>query len=332
MTFNIYVYFSMNSRNYSIDVLKFICAGFIVFIHTDWQFHQEFLPLTRFAVPCFFMISGYLLFDKEQKTIFPERIKRNIIHIGKILLWATLFYMIWDEVLYITSHDGHFWVPPAIRWIKMLVLNVPLFGHHLWYLFAYVYVLFIIIIVARNDKWKFLYYMIPLLLIPHIILLLSGRYLSIFLVRNFLFLGLPFFAIGTFIKAKSSSICKIKPYSVFLFFGIVVFSVSSLLERQILLSLGKFAVRELYISSFFLAICLFLLTLTFESKNKSWLSEMGEKNSLYIYIFHPVFVYCCRYIFNHANLSEVYMYIAPVVVLASTLVFVKCLRLLKIIK
>ena len=91
----------MSGRNYSIDILKFVCACLIVFIHTiDWQFYQEFLPLTRCAVPCFFIISGYLLFDKEQGRIIPERLKRNIIHIGKILLWTTLFYLVFDEIVY----------------------------------------------------------------------------------------------------------------------------------------------------------------------------------------------------------------------------------------
>lgn len=82
----------MNSRNYAIDVLKFVCAVLVVFIHTtDWVFHQEFLPVIRCAVPCFFIILGYLLFDNERRTIEMSRLKRNIGHIGGIILWSTLF-------------------------------------------------------------------------------------------------------------------------------------------------------------------------------------------------------------------------------------------------
>lgn len=323
----------MGSRNYSIDILKFVCACLIVFIHTiDWQFYQEFLPLTRCAVPCFFMISGYLLFDKEQQRILPERLKRNIIHIGKILLWATLFYLIWDETIYFINNDSHIWIPDAMRCMKMLVLNVPLFGHHLWYLFAYLYVLLVIVLVNKFNKWKYLFCIIPLLLIPHIILELSGKYLSIFLVRNFLFLGLPFFAIGALIKSKSNNLCKIRQHTLLFFWGIVLFSVTSLLERQILISLGQYAVRELYVSSFFLTICLFLFFISYESNQKTWLSEIGEKDSLYIYIFHPVFIYCFRTIFNHINLFGYYSYVAPIVVVIFTILFVKCLQRIRIIR
>lgn len=48
----------MIERNYSIDILKFICAILVVFLHTDCVYHDYILPLTRCAVPCFFMISG----------------------------------------------------------------------------------------------------------------------------------------------------------------------------------------------------------------------------------------------------------------------------------
>ena len=322
----------MNDRNYSIDILKFICAILVVFIHTDWQFQQEFLPLTRCAVPCFFTISGYLLFDNKQQGIAPERSKRNIIHIGKILLWATLFYMIWDETLYYIENGGQLWIPPAMRWMKMAVLNVPLFGPHLWYLFAYICVLFIIMLINKYDKWKLLFYSVPLLLIPHIALELSGRQLSIFLVRNFLFLGLPFFAIGALLKAKSNNICQIKQHKWLLLLGVIIFSITSILERQILLSQEKFAVRELYISSFLLTISLFLLALSYDKSQRSWLSEIGEKDSLYIYIFHPAFVYILRTFFNHTKFHEAYYYIAPIVVIMVTIVFIKCLRRIRIIK
>lgn len=51
----------MIERNYSIDILKFICAILVVFLHTDCVYHDYILPLTRCAVPCFFMISGYFI-------------------------------------------------------------------------------------------------------------------------------------------------------------------------------------------------------------------------------------------------------------------------------
>ncbi|MBO7636569.1 MAG: acyltransferase family protein [Paludibacteraceae bacterium] len=87
----------MKQRNYSIDSLKFICAVLVVFLHTQWNFQDEFLPITRCAVPCFFIISGYLLY--EGSGIKPERLKRNISHVVKISLWASIFYIVWIETV-----------------------------------------------------------------------------------------------------------------------------------------------------------------------------------------------------------------------------------------
>lgn len=322
----------MNNRNHSIDILKFICSILVVFIHTGWRYRNEFLPVTRCAVPCFFIISGYLLFDKEKQTIKPERLKRNIFHVIKISFWATLFFIAWKELLLITSY-GHIWIPSIKSLKKMVFLNVNPFGGHLWYLFAYLYVLLIIMLVNKYNKWKQLYFLVPLLLAPHIILLLSNQNLSYVYVRNFLFTGLPFFAIGTIIKSKSNiNVNKNIRNKVILITCIILFSITSLLERSFLLSMGKPAVRELYISSVILAICLFLLALSFESKQKTWFSDIGEKDSLYIYIFHPVFIVCCDFIFKKLKLYELYLYIAPLIVLITTMVFIKCLRRLKIIK
>lgn len=69
----------MIERNYSIDILKFICAILVVFLHTDCVYHDYILPLTRCAVPCFFMISGYLLFNDGDIEI--SRLKRTVLGI-----------------------------------------------------------------------------------------------------------------------------------------------------------------------------------------------------------------------------------------------------------
>lgn len=75
-------------RNYSIDLLKFICAVLVVFLHTPCIYHKFINPITRCAVPCFFIISGYLLYNKN--GINPERLKRNLVHILNINIGATL--------------------------------------------------------------------------------------------------------------------------------------------------------------------------------------------------------------------------------------------------
>lgn len=49
-------------RLYNIDSLKFLCAFLVVLIHMHTPYQESIMPLTRCAVPCFFIISGYMYF------------------------------------------------------------------------------------------------------------------------------------------------------------------------------------------------------------------------------------------------------------------------------
>lgn len=74
----------MTQRKFSIDVLKFICALLLVLLRAKWMCQNELLPITRCVEPCFFMISGYLLYTR--RGIGIVKLKRNIIHIAVITL------------------------------------------------------------------------------------------------------------------------------------------------------------------------------------------------------------------------------------------------------
>ena len=118
----------MKERNYSIDILKFVCAILVVFIHTDWEWHDAILPLTRCAVPCFLIISGFLLYTKDI-GIGQERLKRNVKHIFHIILWSSLLFAILREGKAIIK--GEFFIPTNEQIFNFLLLNDNPFGFHL---------------------------------------------------------------------------------------------------------------------------------------------------------------------------------------------------------
>ena len=245
------------------------------------------LPLTRCAVPCFFMISGYLLY--KEGGIGTERIKRNLKLVAKITLWATVLFIFWKEF---TSIKNGGYMPSARLMLEWVVLNDCPFGFHLWYLYAYLYVLMIVLVIDKHRSWRWLFISIPLLLLTDLAL---GKYSMVIfdkefpyiLVRNFLFVGLPYFALGALLKTKqipfvANSIIKLM--------GVILFSITSQLEKYILISIDKCPAREHYISSTFLAICLLGLLLSIKVEKPNVMSKIGEKASLYIYIFHPIFI------------------------------------------
>lgn len=149
----------MNERNYSIDVLKFVCAVLVVVLHTDFEFHDVILPLTRCAVPCFLMISGFLLYSV--KGIGNERLKRNIKYVFHCLVWSTLLFFAFR--VYMSC--GKITIPSKKQWINFVVFNDNPFGGHLWYLGAYLYVLVIMLVIDKYRLWKPLLWITPMLLL-----------------------------------------------------------------------------------------------------------------------------------------------------------------------
>lgn len=106
------------------------------------------------------------------------------------------------------------------------------------------------------------------------------------------------------------------------------------MEKTFLLDLGKSPMREHYLSTTFLAICLFVFALSFKNVHSSKVSQLGERDSLYIYVFHPLFIMILPMIVKRSPIDAVsfYQYVAPFVVLVVTVVFTILLRKIKLIK
>ena len=78
-------------RNHIIDSLKFSCAMLVVFIHCEYPYKAILLPITDVAVPLFFAISGYFLYESK-------RWNKSIVHIGKIFALSATLYLLKTEV------------------------------------------------------------------------------------------------------------------------------------------------------------------------------------------------------------------------------------------
>ena len=104
---------------------------------------------------------------------------------------------------------------------------------HLWFLQAllYCYIVYYVLI-NKNFNLRKLYYLIPPLLIGNLILGetfgMLGISIDIFLYRNFIFLGLPFFILGYLIHDKQEEICQLFGNKILLLiiFSSIVFSIA----------------------------------------------------------------------------------------------------------
>ena len=130
-------------RNAPLDVLKLIAAYCVVFIHVPFygMFGNIISALARFAVPIFFMTSGYYCYGQNSSDIF-----KKIFKIAKILIFASILYNLCD-IFRTCVLDGFSEIPLFLksrfnftRLYELLIFNIPFSATRLWFLLALIYV------------------------------------------------------------------------------------------------------------------------------------------------------------------------------------------------
>lgn len=321
---------NLESRADNIDVLKAICAFLIVCIHVPFPgvAGEYFTALTRIAVPIFFMITGYFYSDVIDRHREVIQIKK----IFRLLIEANLLYLLWDTFYAVLRHNSDFFSTTFTikNFLKFIVLNESPFKGHLWYLGAILYALLVVYVFDIIRIGKILYLLTPLLLWGDLAfgkysILIFGREFPYILVRNFLFVGIPYFCLGRLIKSGIGQRIQKNVLAVLM----VVFSATSLLERFVLVSFNANATRDHYISTTLLAITVFLFALKCQGDNKT-LVLVGRKYSTWLYILHPIFITCIGVVAHKVNVYGIYKFIAPIVVYITTLIFLVIVDKIKI--
>ena len=268
------------------------------------------------------MITGYFYGD----TVARHKENRQIRKIFYLVVRANSIFFIWNIALGILKRDS---IVTYVRKIftgksilKFLVLNESPLAGHLWYLGAILYVLVIVLLVDRFNCKKVLYYLTPVLLIEDLVfgkysLLIFHREFPYILVRNFLCVGIPYFCIGNLIREKR---CSEKWNRKILQVLIVVFTITSLAERFVLVSAGLNATKDHYLSTTFLVICFFVYTLKSNWHNKG-LAVIGKKCSTWLYIIHPIFITAFSVATGKHGIKSIYRCVAPIVTYCATLTF-----------
>lgn len=208
-------------KNQAIAWAKLVAALFVVLIHVKFPepFGSLATCLARFAVPLFFAVSGYFSY-----RISPGKILRRLKSTGKLYCIALLL-----AVLGSTAAACHYGVPlpeHLLRFVPdfgdlsglLLVNQTPfpdtgytwyLLGLTVCYLIFWVYTGFF-----EEDRISYrpLYTVSILLLCMHLLMgemsPSQGSYVPYLLYRNGLFMGLPMFSLGLFIREYHSRILR----------------------------------------------------------------------------------------------------------------------------
>ena len=322
-----------------IDILKCLAALAVVEIHKPLKVQSgaELLILCRFAVPVFFMITGFFY----SETVAHRRELKQIGKILTITIGANLFYLIWKVLLALENGNN---IKDALlarfeeRMPEDFILwNFSPLSPHLWYLQALVYVLVIAFIVEHLGLRKLAYLAIPVLLAGNLIkgnyslLLLGKDYCHVYYARNFLYCGLPFFWLGCLFGERKEALegCLDKKKMTLLLGGILVFWNMALMEQRWLTKMNALGTEEEYGGTIFLAVCIFLLFIGWQNFYKEnvvtrIMAKIGKDYSMLIYVLLYAVLQALSKCFKgrHTMLARGYRQYGMMFVFAATVVLV----------
>lgn len=279
-----------SGRNLSIDVGRFIASFLVVCLHTKFPIEilRPFVSdIAKIAVPFFFLVSGFYLFnDNDQKVLLKiqKSLKKLIYIIIEVVIIYTILRIVKEISLNIDLSAQKFELVP------FLIFNDSNFTEHLWYLFAFLYVLLILKIIYKYNFSKYINYYLPFLISVHLFFSVWSRIEGVnsgLLELNWFVTGLPFVIIGIIINKYFYLIFKIKNTTIIIY--ILIFSISVFVEHFLFKKIigrgpGVFSVFLLAVSSFiFLAKNPFI-----KSSFTQYFGNIGFKHSLNIYLYHVI--------------------------------------------
>lgn len=284
----------MKQRNRSVDILRLTAAFFVICLHNFsgsgvWA-GDEISAVSRFAVPLFFLFSGYFAAGFTWQ--------RKLRQAGKIFLLAVisnLGYLALDlsrqQAGFLMRMRFHeLFTPEAVK--NLLLYNASPVSGHLWFLGALLYILLLDLLLTALERrlpqgravmWGLsgvLFF--GGLLLYHVLTRDPAVDFPLYAYRNFLFFGLPLYLAGRLIRgsgfAKKPLPTPLYPVLILGFCGL------SVLEYRL------FGVWEVYLGSLLLAFLLLHLALCHPlsqgGRLSALLSWLGKNTALTIYIVH----------------------------------------------
>ncbi|WML57740.1 acyltransferase [Neobacillus sp. PS2-9] len=301
-------------RNYAIDFIKFFAIVAVVIIHTfpsDDKIGFFLLDnFSRFAVPFFFVASGYLFGLKVINiSRFASYFKRYVIKILKIYVCWLLFYIGYD-VLRISLSGGNI-KHELSKYLEVLTpLNLFYYGHgtsgyQLWFVISLAWSISVVYLFFRLKN-------ITLLLILSLCLNIAGLFgqsYSIFyevslVTRDALFIGLFYTTLGFWFASRlpfiqSFRIEKGTYLSLIGFFLILQATEGYLLTKVLSAKHGEY-----FLSTILLTVSLFFFTCNNPQLGKGvWITKIGG-NALGIYAVHVLLIDMVDILFKSFGLGH----------------------------
>ena len=279
-----------------------------MFLEWDGLYHFFHNYITRFAVPFFFISSGFF-FSRilENKDTMKSGIKHYSIRLLRpFAMWGSFYFVISFLEMILVDKTS---IYTAIKYkLHLLLVESP--GGGLWYVEALLWICLIVRFTYKNDENLRNY-----LIIGGILYLIQGTwnleglefasilksmYFKVFLSeRTFIFYGIYFF-IGIFIALNMKKMIS-SPIRLFLLQVIlyVAFAVTNLKVDYIVIAMTSQLIKG------FIAVNWFLIALNISNDSipNCWLKYNSRKVSTIIYFTHFTAIYFVKFVYKILNIE-----------------------------
>jgi surface polysaccharide O-acyltransferase-like enzyme len=308
--------------NKKLNFLKAIACFMVVIAHIRFPglFGDIIWKATAYSVPIFLMIAGYFSFGKKTDTI-----KRRLKQIAFVFLWAYASHFIFGVTKHLIKHDLLTWLAEKFTWkspFDYILWGYVSFASPLWYLIIMVEVYAFWYFVVRAEKERLVLRLLPLLLVTYVGVAvfietadMPWYYCNLFFVR-----GLSFFLLGYYLRTEEAQkLLHLKRYQLIL---LTVFGFT------IIVTPTTFGLPIKFGDAGLIPCVLGLFALALQEPEKGIcrpLEFIGDKLSLYIYVFHliiggNIILKICNFL--HVSVSEeIYAWFRPVLAVIMTTIF-----------
>jgi surface polysaccharide O-acyltransferase-like enzyme len=276
----------IENRNYTIDALRTAGAFSVIILHAPLndffvQKHVNAIALcARWAVPFFFLVSGYF-FEKKSKLNLDVEFAKSLKHLISIFLIANIIYSI------VALQTSYYSIKDVLS-IKSILLGN---WFHLWFIGSMIlgYITLWFVLSIRQAK------AMPYISLAIIALALTiGPYtaftnLNVELFFSRYIVSIPFLFIGfLFSRHYLNKILLLRHSIIIILLGVI----GVFIENSIIYNHTKpISINHEYLfSTFLLSIGLFILSFNIKISKENFLAEIGRDYSLLIYLYHPLVI------------------------------------------
>ena len=265
-------------RNASLDLLKGIAALFVIWIHEQFPgvTGQLVNRIGAFAVPVFFMVSGYFAYHADRK-----KLGRSVRHILRLILITyglnLLRIVVFDGTTAAVDAVVNAFSPRTL--ILWVVLNITPISGVAWFLFALLYCYILHWMFHRQTQERWVYLLIP-------VCIAAGLAVRLLLpsvgTNNAWFCGIPCYLFGRWVRENRERLLRfpVKGWSISALAGLVALTVSVFVAELLA-----------YPGAFVLAGSLFILCTLCPNARGGLLERIGSTYSFFVYIGHALMIH-----------------------------------------